>query len=65
MALKQIELSLRKCVAPEFVFGLGARKLAGKYAKNLGAKHLLIVTDPGVIHFGWLGDVTDKKKKES
>lgn len=65
MALKQIELSLRKCVAPEFVFGLGARKLAGKYAKNLGAKHLLIVTDPGVIHFGWLGDVTDELEKEN
>lgn len=65
MALKQIELSLRKCVAPEFVFGLGARKLAGKYAKNLGSKHLLIVTDPGVIHFGWLRDVTDELEKEN
>lgn len=65
MALKQIELSLRKCVAPEFVFGLGARKLAGKYAKNLGAKHLLIVTDPGVIHFGWVHDVTDELEKEN
>lgn len=65
MALKQIELSLRKCVAPEFVFGLGARKLAGKYAKNLGSKHLLIVTDPGVRHFGWVQDVTDELEKEN
>lgn len=65
MALKQIELSLRKCVAPEFVFGFGARKLAGKYAKNLGSKHLLIVTDPGVIHFGWVHDVTDELEKEN
>lgn len=65
MALKQIELSLRKCVAPEFVFGLGARKLAGKYAKNLGVKHLLIVTDLGVRHFGWVQDVTDELEKEN
>lgn len=65
MALKQMELSLRKCVAPEFIFGLGARKLAGKYAKNLGSKHLLVVTDLGVIHFGWVKDVTDELEKEN
>lgn len=44
VALKQIELSLRKCVAPEFVFGLGARKLAGKYAKNLGSKSIFLLS---------------------
>lgn len=50
--IKHIELSLRKCVAPEFVFGVDARKMAGKYAKNLGIKKVLIVTDPGVIRAG-------------
>ena len=49
---------LRKFVAPEVVFGPEARKLAGKYAANLGAKNVLIVTDPGVIASGWLSDIT-------
>ncbi len=49
---------LRKFVAPEFVFGVGARKLAGRYATNLGGRKVLVVTDPGVIAAGWCGDVT-------
>ncbi len=48
--------SLRKFVAPEVVFGAGARFLAGKYARNLGAKNVLIVSDPGVIAAGWLDE---------
>lgn len=53
----QIELELRKFVAPEFVFGLGARHLAGRYAKNFGVRKVLVVTDPGVIAAGWAGDI--------
>lgn len=49
--------ALRKFVAPEFIFGSGSRKLAGRYAANLGAKHVLLVTDPGVVAAGWSGDV--------
>jgi alcohol dehydrogenase len=49
---------LRKFVAPEFVFGLGARQLAGRYARNFGASQVLVVTDPGVIAAGWAGEVT-------
>ena len=48
---------LTKFVAPEFVFGEGARKLAGQYASNLGARKVLVVTDPGIIAAGWLDDV--------
>jgi len=59
MVIQQMELSLRKCVAPEFIFGIEARKMAGKYAKNLGAKKVLVVTDAGVIAAGWVKDVTD------
>ena len=40
---------LRKFVAPEFVFGVGARKLVGRYAANFGAHKVLVVTDAGVI----------------
>ena len=47
------ELKLRKFVAPEFIFGFGALKLAGRYAKNLGASRILVVTDPGVMAAGW------------
>ncbi len=55
--IDHIELSLRKCVTPEFVFGVEARKMAGKYAKNLGTKNVLIVTDKGVRDAGWVEDV--------
>ncbi len=48
---------LRKFVAPEVVFGAGARRLAGRYAMNYGAEHVLLVTDPGVIAAGWAREV--------
>lgn len=44
---------LRKFVAPEFIFGLGAIDLAGQYASNFGAEKVLVVTDPGIIAAGW------------
>jgi alcohol dehydrogenase len=49
---------LRKFVAPEFIFGVGARHLAGRYAKNLGGRKILVVSDPGVVAAGWTSDVT-------
>jgi alcohol dehydrogenase class IV len=53
----QDEFALRKFVAPEFVFGIDARKLAGRYAKNFGARKVLLVTDAGVMAAGWSDDV--------
>jgi alcohol dehydrogenase len=55
---------LRKFVAPEFIFGEGARKLTGQYAGNLGANRVLLVTDPGIIASGWLDDVISSIEKE-
>ncbi len=55
-------LDLRKFVAPEFVFGLGASKLAGRYAQNLSAKRVLVVSDEGVARAGWVGMVEDSLK---
>jgi alcohol dehydrogenase class IV len=52
-------LELRKFLAPEFIFGAGARELAGRYAKNLGGRKVLVVSDPGVVEAGWTKDVTD------
>ncbi len=52
------EMNLRKFVVPEIVFGSGARYLAGRYAKNLGAHRVLVVSDSGVMAAGWTRDVT-------
>lgn len=54
-----IVLELRKFIAPEYVFGIGARTLAARYATNLHARKVLVVTDPGVLKAGWADDVTE------
>lgn len=46
-------LRMRKFVAPEIVFGEGAIELAGRYAKNMGVRKVLLVSDPGVLAAGW------------
>jgi alcohol dehydrogenase class IV len=51
------EINLRKFVVPEFIFGPGARKLVGQYARNMGARKVMVVSDPGVIASGWTGEV--------
>lgn len=53
------KMELRKLVAPEYVFGIGARLLAANYAVNLGARKVLVVTDPGVTAAGWTTDITE------
>lgn len=58
------ELELRKFVAPEFIFGAGARQLVGRYARNLGIRKALVVTDPGLIAAGWTSEVTDSLEAE-
>jgi alcohol dehydrogenase len=50
---------MRKFVAPEFIFGVGARHRVGFYARHLRARRVLIVSDPGVISAGWLDGVQD------
>ncbi|MEW6112582.1 MAG: alcohol dehydrogenase-like regulatory protein ErcA [Thermodesulfobacteriota bacterium] len=50
-------LELRKFLVPEFVYGEGAIDLVGRYARNFGAKKLLMVTDPGIVRAGWAGRV--------
>ena len=58
-------VELRKFVAPEFVFGVDSRLSAGRYIKNLGAKKVLIVSDPGVIKAGWAKDIVEALNLES
>jgi len=57
--MSSIVLELRKFVAPELVFGVDARRLAGRYASNLGAKRVLLVTDANVAAAGWARDVEE------
>jgi alcohol dehydrogenase len=52
-------MELRKFVAPEFIFGAGAMQLVGRYLKNFGARHALVVTDQGVIDAGWTKKAID------
>jgi alcohol dehydrogenase len=56
----EVDMSLyqmRKFVAPEFIFGVSSRRRVGYYARNLMARRVLVVSDPGVIAAGWLKDV--------
>lgn len=48
---------MRKFVAPEFIFGVNARHRVGFYARNMMARRVFVVTDPGVIAAGWVRDV--------
>jgi alcohol dehydrogenase class IV len=48
---------LRKFVAPEVIFGVGALHLAGQYGRNLGGSNALVVSDPGVVAAGWAEQV--------
>lgn len=57
-------VELRKFVAPEFIFGSGARLLVGRYAKNCGARKVLIVTDPEILAMGLVDPVLDALKAE-
>lgn len=50
---------MRKFVAPEFIFGVGARHRLSNYAKNMAAKRVLIVSDKGVIKAGWVKDAIE------
>ncbi|MCK5884248.1 MAG: iron-containing alcohol dehydrogenase [Bacteriovoracaceae bacterium] len=55
---------LRKFVAPEIMFGGGARKLVPQYAKNLGVRRPMLVTDQGVIDAGWAKEIEDLLRNE-
>ncbi|KAF5052311.1 NAD-dependent methanol dehydrogenase [anaerobic digester metagenome] len=55
--IQRSQLDLRKFVVPEFICGDGALRLAGRYARNFGMRHVLLVTDPGVRAAGWAGAV--------
>ena len=48
---------VRKFVAPETIFGVGALHVVGQYANKFGISRPLVVTDPGVMDAGWTDSV--------
>lgn len=51
-------VELRKFVAPEFIFGVGALELAGQYCNNWSARKVLLVSDKGIMDAGWVAKLT-------
>jgi len=51
--------ALRKFVSPEIVFGAGARKSVANFASNFGARHVFLVSDPGVAAAGWGAEIQE------
>ncbi|SEM22099.1 1,3-propanediol dehydrogenase [Mesobacillus persicus] len=50
---------INKFVMPEVIFGRGSLRQVGESCLRLGAKKVLIVSDPGVIEAGWLEQVIE------
>ena len=48
---------MRKFVAPEFIFGVGARRRVGFYARNTMARRVMVVSDAGVMAAGWTNEL--------
>jgi alcohol dehydrogenase len=59
------EPELRKFVAPEIIFGVGALNLAGQCGRNLGGSKALVVSDPGVLAAGWTQQVLESIERAS
>lgn len=53
------DLFLRKFLIPEMIYGSGAHRLAGQYARRFGMATVLVVSDPGVVQAGWTERVMD------
>ncbi|SDY26604.1 1,3-propanediol dehydrogenase [Evansella caseinilytica] len=49
--------TINKFVTPEIIFGTGSIKQTGDACLRLGAKKVIIVSDPGVAEAGWLTEV--------
>lgn len=61
---EHIHLELRKFVAPEYIFGLDARKMATSYCKKLGAGRTFLATDSGIRKTNWYTEFENSLKEE-
>ncbi len=53
-------IPLRKFIAPEFVYGSEASRLAGQFAINVGASRIFLVTDKTIRNLKWFGRIVDQ-----
>lgn len=59
-----MSIPLRKFVAPEFIYGTDAGLLAGRFASNVGASRVFIVTDPTVRIQSWFPGLLEPVAEE-
>ncbi len=52
-----IQLEMRKFVAPEFIFGIDSRFKAASYCKKLGARKIFLATDSQISKTFWFLDI--------
>ncbi len=57
-------MKVTKFAVPEIIFGRGAMVHVGQCAKRLGAKRVLLVSDPGLESSGWVKRVMDTLESE-
>lgn len=59
---ENLQLDLRKFVAPEYIFGIDARLMAADYCIRLGAEKVLITCDAGIKKTIWLNELEESFK---
>ncbi len=57
-------MDIRKFSIPEIIFGKGSLQYAGMYARQLGARKILLVSDQGIKQCGWVDKVCDILNRE-
>ncbi len=62
---EEIQLNPRKFVAPEYIYGVDSRLMAGVFCKKLGGRKILLVTDKILEKSLWFKDVVGELEKHS
>jgi len=55
--------TIKKFIAPEFIFGNNSRFLVSRYLKNLSLRNVLIVTDSNIITLPWFWEIIEEISK--
>lgn len=62
---ENIQLSPRKFVTPEYVYGVGSRLMAATYCAKLGGRKIFVVTDAVIKNSQWFKELVDDLQKHS
>ncbi|HEY4786860.1 MAG TPA: alcohol dehydrogenase-like regulatory protein ErcA [Bacteroidales bacterium] len=57
---ENIQLEVRKFVAPEYIFGVDSRFWVAQYCQKLGGRKVLLATDSGILKTPWVKEIEDK-----